>query len=74
VLVGEASYAHSSAAVVLECEVVRAETAGDTVLSGMRYEVRRRRERFAQRGPVGIRKAPASAWIAGGAWEVEKRA
>jgi len=77
-VLGEASYAQSSAAVVLDCGALRVQTAGNTVLSGITYEVRRRRERFAQAGtrpgPVGVRKAPTSAWTAAGTWDTEKSA
>jgi len=73
-VLGRASYAQSSAAVVLECAAARAETAGNTVLTGMKYAVQMRRERFARPGPIAVRKAPASAWIAMGAWDAEKSA
>lgn len=46
VVLGKMAYAQSSAAVVLECAPLRAERAGDTVMSGFSFEVER--ERFAQ--------------------------
>jgi hypothetical protein len=85
VVLGKAAYAQSSAAVVLECSPLRAVTAGETLLRGLAFEVRRRRERFspveigtrttgqATTGP-GRGKPPVSAWQAGAAWEAEKRA
>jgi len=73
-VLGRASYAQSSAAVVLECAAGRAETAGNTVLSGMKYAVQLRRERFVRPGPIAVRKPPTSAWIASGSWDAEKSA
>jgi len=74
VVLGEASYAQSSAEVVLECGTVCAQTAGGTVLEGMRYEVRRSRQRFDRGGIVELRKEPVSAWSAAAAWNVERSA
>jgi hypothetical protein len=85
VVLGRVAYAQSSAAVVLECNPLRAVTAGETALRGFTFEVRRRRERFS-RVEIGKRstgiattalargKPPVSAWQAGAAWEAEKRA
>ena len=73
VVLGKAAYAQSSAAVVLECDPLRAETAGGTVLRGFTFEVRRGRQRFAP-GAMSGRKPPASTWSSAGAWEAEKRA
>lgn len=79
-VLGKRTYAQSAAGVVLECEAVRAEAAGETeqtpggtVLRGFEFAVRRGRERFA---PVEIstRKPPAATWQAEAAWDLEKRA
>lgn len=73
VVLGKASYAQSSAAVVLDCLPQSEENAGETVLRGFIYETRRRRERF---GPfsVGTRKPPASTWSVNAQWESRRRA
>src|ERR1039457_3941307 len=59
IVLGKAAYAQSSAAVVLECRLLRAETAGGTVLSGFTYVVERGRERFSPVTSI-TRKPPAS--------------
>ena len=76
VVLGKRAYAQSASGVVLECEAVRAEAAGEeatggTVLRGFSYAVRRSRERFA---PVEIstRKPPAATWQAEAAWNAER--
>jgi hypothetical protein len=73
VVLGNASYAQSSAAVVVDCLPQSAETAGKTVLRGFIYETRRRRERVA---PFSIetRKPPASTWSVNASWESRSRA
>jgi hypothetical protein len=60
-VLAQASFAQSSAALVLECAALREETTHATVLSGFTYEVRRGRQRFA----------PAMAATC--AWECENR-
>jgi hypothetical protein len=72
-VIGQAAYAQSSAAVVLECAPSQPQTAGGTVLSRFSFEVRRGRQRFAP-AAIGARKPPASAWSAISAWETEERA
>jgi len=77
VVLGKAAYAQSSAAVVLECERQQVVAAGETVLSGFKFAVRSRRERFAARFTpieIGSRKPVASVWQAHAAWQVENRA
>jgi recombination protein RecA len=80
-VLGKRTYAQSATAAVLECSAMRAEEAGGTVLRGLRFEVRRDRERFA---PVEITtrkpgspttglsrwggKPPAATWQAKAAW------
>jgi len=73
VVLGQAAYAQSSAAVVLECARRQARTAGGTVLLGFEYTVQRQRERLAP-VEIGTRKPPVSTWAASAAWEAEKRA
>ncbi len=87
VVLGRAAYAQSSAAVALECSGRQARSAGGTVLSGLEYEVTRRRERFSSL-PQGMRmpespttglsrwggKPPVSTWTALPAWEAVRRA
>jgi recombination protein RecA len=76
VVLGKRAYAQSAAGVALECEAVRSEaasedTAGETVLRGFAFAVRRGRERFA---PVEIstRKPPAATWQVDAAWNAER--
>jgi recombination protein RecA len=71
VVLGQAAYAQSSAAVALECSPLEAETAGGTVLSGFTFRLQRGRQRFT---PIGPRKPPASTWSANSPWDTEKRA
>jgi hypothetical protein len=73
VLLSQAAFAQSSAAVALECSPLKAETAGGTVLTGFTGELRREKQRFVL-GGMGRKKPPASEWHAGTAWETEKRA
>lgn len=73
VVLGEAPYAQSSAALVLECLPLRARTAGTTVIEGFSYEVRRERQRFTPGAP-GVRKPPASIWSSASSWSKEERA
>jgi hypothetical protein len=76
-VLGKASYAQSSAALVIECTPSRPETAGEKILRGFTYELRRGRQRFAPSSVDirrGARKPPASTWSAGTAWDAERRA
>jgi recombination protein RecA len=73
VVLGQAAYAQSSAAVVLECAPCKPHTAGGTVLRGFSFEVRRGRQRFTP-AMQGTRKPPTSIWSATSAWEAEERA
>jgi hypothetical protein len=63
VVLGEQAYAQSSAALVVECVTRQAKTAGETVLTGFCFEVRRERQRQLH-SVQGIRKPPASTWLA----------
>jgi hypothetical protein len=73
VVLGQAAYAQSSAAVALECSPLEAETAGGTVLRGFTFRLQRGRQRFTPISP-GPRKPPASTWSASSPWDTEKRA
>jgi hypothetical protein len=73
VVLGQAAYAQSSAAIVVECAPLQPRTAGDTVLNGFSFEVRCGRQRFTP-AAIGARKPPASTWSAISAWKTEERA
>ena len=73
VVLGQAAYAQSSAAVALECSPFEAETAGGTVLRGFTFRLQGGRQRFTTISP-GPRKPPASTWSAHSPWDTEKRA
>jgi hypothetical protein len=73
VVVAQDGCAQSSAAVALECAALRPITAGDTVLRGFHFEVRRERQRFSPI-VIGQKKPPARVWPAAGAWDMEQRA
>lgn len=73
VVLGKAAYAQSSAALALECFPLRPQGAGELVLRGGAFSVRRGRERFAA-VEIGTRKQPACTWQACAAWEAERRA
>ncbi len=73
VVIGQAAYAQSSAAVALECEPLQPETAGSTVLRGFTFKLQPGRQRFSAIGR-GARKPPVSTWSAGSAWDAEERA
>lgn len=73
VVLGKAAYAQSSAAIVLECQSMRAEIAGGIVLRGFTYSVQRGRERFSPVTSI-TRKPPASTWSARAQWNAVRRA
>jgi recombination protein RecA len=68
IVIGQAGYAQSSAAVALECEPLKPETAGSTVLRGFTFKLQHGRQRFSAIGR-GARKPPVSTWSAGSAWD-----
>jgi hypothetical protein len=72
-VLGQVPFAQSSAAMVLECAPLRAQTKAETVLSGFSYEVRKGRQRLTP-AIIGARKPPASIWTATSASNFEKRA
>jgi hypothetical protein len=71
-VLGQASYAQSSAAVVLDCSALRMKAQGDTVLSRCDFELSRRRERFTPF--TQQRKPPVAAWNSSTAWAEERSA
>jgi len=73
IVLGQASYAQSSAEVALECAPLQPETEGSTALRGFTFKLQRGRQRFTAINP-GARKPPVSTWSAGSAWDAEKRA
>jgi recombination protein RecA len=73
VVVGKRAYAQPAGAMVLECEVQQADTAGGTIVRGFQFAVRRERERFVP-VDIGTRKPPAATWQAHAAWNAERRA
>ncbi len=72
-VLGRASFAQSSAAVVLDAEPMCAEALGGTVLHAGAFSLSRRRQRFQQIWN-GARKPPASAWTACTQWAMEQSA
>jgi hypothetical protein len=72
-VLGRASYAQSSAAVVLDAETMRIESLGGTVLHAGAFAISRRRKRF-QPQSFGARKPPASTWTASAQWAMEQSA
>ena len=73
VVLGRASFAQSSAAVVVDCTAARAQSQGGTVLTASSFEFSRRRQRFSEQMCVE-RKPPASTWTAQTAWTAERSA
>ncbi len=73
VVLGQDAYARSSAAIVLECVPLRAETAGETVLEGFHFEISRERQRSTSL-LNSARKPTASTWSASATWDAERRA
>ena len=76
IVLGKRTYAQSAAGVVLECEAVGADAAGEntacgTVLRGFKFAARRGRERFAP-VEIGTRKPPAATWEANATWDTER--
>lgn len=78
IVLGKASYAQSSAEVVLECERDQVASANKTVIRSFSFGVRRRRERFSPVTSPYVtsidRKPPVSTWSAEAAWNAERRA
>lgn len=73
IVLGKASYAQSSAALVLECQPDCVDAPSPKVMRGLIYRAQRRRERFTPVTSIS-RKPPASIWLAQAAWQFEKHA
>ena len=79
VVLGRASFAQSSAAVVIDCAATRAQSLGGTVLTAGSFEFSCRCQRFTQQ-MAGMRKPIASigtvqaSWTAKAAWSSERQA
>jgi hypothetical protein len=73
VVLGRASFAQSSAAVVVDCAPMHAQSQGETVLAACNFEYSRRRQRFTPQMSVA-HKPPASIWTAQAVWTAERSA
>lgn len=73
VVLGRASFAQSSAAVVVDCAAARTQSLGGTVLTANSFEFSRRRQRFTPQMSVA-RKPPVSTWTAQASWTAERSA
>ncbi len=69
-VLGQAAFAQSSAAVVLACAPRGAQQNSQTVLTGFAYQIGSGRQRFTP--AIGSRKPPASTWSVPSAWQREK--
>jgi hypothetical protein len=67
VMLGQASFAQSSAAVVVDCTAAHVQSQGGTVLTASNFEFSRRRRRFTPQISVNS-KPVASTWTAQAAW------
>ncbi|HEY1254900.1 MAG TPA: hypothetical protein VGF01_08980, partial [Terracidiphilus sp.] len=78
-VLGLASFAQSSAAVVVDCILLRTRSLGESVLAANSFQFSRRRQRFTPQ-MAGLRKLPAAigsaqaAWTAPAAWAAERSA
>jgi hypothetical protein len=72
-VLGQASYAQSSAAVVLEAEPMHMDNMGGTVLHAAKFSISRRRQQYAPH-MAGARKPPGSAWTASTQWAMKQSA
>lgn len=72
IVLGQETYAQSSAELVLECSARSAIAEGDQVLTGFHFEVNRRRMR-ALSVLNQNKKPPASTWSANAPWEAIQR-
>jgi hypothetical protein len=75
VVLGQKAYAQSSAALVVACSPLRAESAGETVLRGFTCNVSRARIASSSLAAIaaGARKPPASTWSASTAWNASRQ-
>jgi len=72
-LLGRASYAQSSAAVVLECSPLKPDAANQMVMDGCSFGVSLKREKLATHLGM-MRKPPASTWTAKSSWATGTKA
>ncbi len=72
IVLGQETYAQSSAQLVLECSVLSAIAEGDQVLTGFHFEARKKRMR-AFSVLNNNKKPPASTWSANAPWEAIQR-
>jgi hypothetical protein len=73
VVLGQASFAQSSAAMVVDCISIRAQSQNGTVLAANTFELSRRRQRFSPQLTLTC-KPPASTWTALSSWITERSA
>jgi hypothetical protein len=73
IVLGKASYAQSSAAVVLECQSDRIDIATGKVIRGFNFSARRGRMRSPVLTNIA-RKPPVSSWSTQAPWSHEKQA
>lgn len=73
VVLGKASYAQSSAELVLECRPDSIKDPDLNIIRGFSYSSQRGRERFSPLTSI-TRKPPVSSWSSQAAWDLEKRA
>lgn len=73
IVLGKASYAQSSAAVVLECEPGTVHSAHENVIRTFDFAVRRKKERFSPLTSID-RKPPVSTWSTENPWNAERHA
>jgi hypothetical protein len=72
VVVGNAAYAQSSAALALECSSRPARDASRTLIDSCAFDVQLKRQRTAS-GMAAMRKPPTSTWTAPSAWATETK-
>lgn len=73
ITISKASYAQSSAALVMKCTRHRVTISGNKVLRGISFEIDPQRQRFAPK-VISMRKPPLSTWSAGTQWSAERHA
>lgn len=73
VVLGKASYAQSSAGLVLECGPERVKHSPN-VIRGFSYRAQRGRERFTPLVPIKRKPPVSAAWSPQAGWDLEKRA
>ena len=74
IVLGKASYAQSSAALVLECRPDCVVSPSPTVIRGFRFSAQRGRERFTSLTSITGKPPVTAMWSSQAAWDLEKRA